>query len=300
MSKKNKIIIKGIFIAFALLLFTNKIYADATSNDKLLIIDNISIWNYKDNTWYKKDTLVNNGYFLVYIDNKYYGMYKVKGIKDFILYDNDNNIVPYEGELFAHTNNFEIKNRSFKIETVSEDIINEINSISGVLLKESDLSINEYIKIDLDNNGIYDEIINVSNLDALDEQTKYFNLAFIKLNNSEKQIIINDEVQPKDLLNAPIYNVKYIFNNNDNKYDSIILEEGYFSNVDETKNLLLESNNGFYNKVIIEKEQNDSNQIIEDKEDYTLYIVLAIILVIFLLSYFIFKKIKNREDVMDD
>lgn len=295
--KNNKIFLlrKIVFIIAVLLLLISKSYADDINNDKLLVISNIDTWEYKNGTWYKKNTLSSKSYFSVYVDNKYHGVYKIN--ETYNLYDNDNNIVHYNGELFAYTNNFNIKNKEFNIDKITDEKLNEINSILGTTLENKDLSINEYIKVDLDNNGINDEIISISNLDALDEQSKYFNLIYIKLNNKDKQVLVNDTIPEKEVLNAPIYQIKYIFNLNNN-YDNIIFEEGYFSNANNTKNIMYENINESYSKVVIEKEQEKTNTVI--KKDYTLYIVLAIVLIIFFIGYFIFNKIKNKEDVMDD
>ena len=300
MNKNNRISLKKLSVFSIILLasFLNIIYASEENNDKYLIIDNISVWKYKDNTWYNTSIPNNDNYYLTYIDNKYLGMHKIKGQSKYILYDNNNNIVQYSGELFAYSNNFNIKNETFIIDEISDEKLKEVNSILDMNLNKNDLSINEWVSIDLDNNGAEDEIISVSNLDALDEQSKYFNLVYIILNNGNKQILINENIEERDVLNAPIYKIKYIFSI-DSNYDNLILEEGYFSNVDSTKNILLENNNGLYNKVTIETEQKNTEKI-DNKTDYTLYIVLAIILLIFMLGYFIFNIIKNREDVMDD
>ena len=301
MNKNNRISLKKLSVFSIILLasFLNIIYASEENNDKYLIIDNISVWKYKDNTWYNTSIPNNDNYYLTYIDNKYLGMHKIKGQSKYILYDNNNNIVQYSGELFAYSNNFNIKNETFIIDEISDEKLKEVNSILDMNLNKNDLSINEWVSIDLDNNGAEDEIISVSNLDALDEQSKYFNLVYIILNNGNKQILINENIEERDVLNAPIYKIKYIFSI-DSNYDNLIFEEGYFSNVDETRNLLFENNNGLYNKVTIETEQKNTNKEIDKKEDYTFYIVLAIILVIFLLAYLIFNIIKNREDSMDD
>ena len=56
-------------------------------------------------------------------------------------------------------------------------------------------------------------------------------------------------MEASSVLNAPIFEVNYILNINNEDVSSIVLKEGYFSNAGNTGNILYQYKNS-YNKVI--------------------------------------------------
>ena len=107
-----------------------------------------------------------------------------------------------------------------------DEAINDISEINNILknnINSNNLTINEKLVIDLDNNGINDKIINVSNLEE-EDANYYFNLIYLNLN-GELKIIKNDPVNFEDVLITPVYNLMYILNINNDIYDSLIFRE---------------------------------------------------------------------------
>ena len=216
---------------------------------KMLVIDDISNWGYLDGRWLKLyiDDIEDNQ-FVVYIDNQYMGSYKLKYGTIWNLFDNNNSYVEYSGKLLAYSENFNVNVPNYEITTVSENEIREITSILNHNINANTLSINEVVNIDLDFNGIDDKIVNVSNLDSLEDEQYYFNLCYVVLN-GEIQTLILDNVEYKDILAYPVYEINYLLQYDNNNYYSIILQEGYFSNVGETQNNLYNLTDGNYSLI---------------------------------------------------
>ena len=216
-----------------------------------LVIGNISLWGLNKGHWYDldKNDLDSDEYLNVYINNNYFGKYKMKFVNSWNLFNSNNDYVSYEGNIVAASDNINLINRTYSIQTLSELEINEINEIMGVSVALEDLSNAEKIFIDLDQNGVYDKIVNVSNLDAFDIQEKYFNLCYVIMN-SEKKTLIKNEIDEEDILSEPIYNIVNIININNELNDSIVFQEGYFSENGETTNLLYQYKNSNYKEVL--------------------------------------------------
>lgn len=289
--------IKKIVVLFVIVLLLSMNVVEAETQDKIMIIDNISTWKYYDNKWYNIDDY-SDGKFSVYINNDYYGMYIIKKTDEYNLYDNENKLVSYNGSLLAISSNFDIKPKSYILQKINDEDIIDINNMLHSSFKYNDFLVKEHVIVDLNNNGEEDIIINVSNLDAENEQETYLNFIYIKLDNGEIQVLKKDIVEAKDALNAPRYNIKYVIDNN-NTYNSIIIHKRYFSYAGEAKNILYESHNGIYNETIVYDIKKDSDNSSTNKKDYTLYIFCGILLIVFLLGYLIFNKVKNNGNKMD-
>ena len=297
--KKTKRIIFLSTLCLLIIPFGKKVFAIENESKKIMI-DGISIWKDIDNKWYNTDFIDNDDNYNIYINNNYFGTYKINSFNDEFIYYNNNNSTSYNNSLFAYTTNLNIQLKPFKLLNTTEEDIREINKILNTSFDNNDFPTSEHVDIDLDNNGVIDTIICVSNLYDSNSQNRYFNLLYIKLNNENRQIIINDEIKENDVLNNPVYNIKYIYNDKNN-YDNIIIQKRYFSNAGEPQNMLFEYKDGKYNQVIIENEikKNDNKTSNENKRDYTMYIFSGILLLAFLLGYLIFNKIKNKGKDMD-
>ena len=70
-------------------------------------------------------------------------------------------------------------------------------------------------------------------------------MCYVVLNN-EIQVVIDDEVQYREIMSYPVYKLNYILRYDDNSVYSFILQEGYFSNVGETQNNLYDYVDGNY------------------------------------------------------
>ena len=240
MSKKVPIIIIIVLVIFSLivfLLFHNK-EDDINKNiNGYLVIDNYSTWHYSKEKWNSvSKNNINDNALEVYINNKYYGEYTLKYGNIWNLFDANNNYVNYDGSLIAASKSLNLSVYNFEVSEVNSNDLSTIRKIINYNVDIDNLTTNEKVVVDLDNNGTYDGIISVSNLDSFDEE-KYFNLVYVVLNN-EVKVLINKEVTAQNIYNEPIYNIKNIININNDLNKSFILQRGYFSEAGETGYIL--------------------------------------------------------------
>ena len=243
MNKKVPIIIAVILFVIGIILyfvFRETKQKEVKSDINYLVIGNESIWENKNNSW-KKVTYddVNNKKLNVFIDNMYSGKYTLKYGKVWNLYDNSG-LVMYEDLFVAMSDvNWDIVN--INIDSISKEDLIYINSVLNSKYSLEDITLNEKVNVDLNNNGIIDTIINVGNLnrDGLD---KYFSI------DGKKEILINEDIDVKDNLNYPIYRINSLLRKNG--LINIILHKGYFSEAGTNGNRMYEIIDGKYELAI--------------------------------------------------
>ena len=248
MNKKVPIIIAVILFVIGIILyfvFRETKQGEVKSDINYLVIGNESIWKNKNNSW-KKVTYddVNNKKLNVYIDNMYSGKYTLKYGKVWNLYDNSG-LVMYEDSFVAMSDvNWDIVN--INIDGISKEDLIYINSVLNSKYSLEDITLNEKVNVDLNNNGIIDTIINVGNLnrDGLD---KYFSLVYVIID-GKKEILINEDIDVKDNLNYPIYRINSLLRKNG--LINIILRKGYFSEAGTNGNRMYEIIDGKYELAI--------------------------------------------------
>lgn len=248
MNKKVPIIIAVILFVIGIILyfvFRETKQGEVKSDINYLVIGNESIWEKKNNSW-KKVTYddVNNKKLNVYIDNMYSGKYTLKYGKVWNLYDNSG-LVMYEDSFVAMSDvNWDIVN--INIDSISKEDLIYINSVLNSKYSLEDITLNEKVNVDFNNNGIIDTIINVGNLnrDGLD---KYFSLVYVIID-GKKEILINEDIDVKDNLNYPIYRINSLLRKNG--LINIILHKGYFSEAGTNGNRMYEIIDGKYELAI--------------------------------------------------
>ena len=153
----------------------------------------------------------------IYVNNKYFGKYKMDYIDGWNLLNDKVEFVKYTGILMAGSDNLQLNVRDIKIREINNDdkmlLVNKYNISSF-----SNLTNNEVVDIDLDNNGIMDEIICVSSKEYSDNNN-YFDIVLVKLNDQLFEIVNNN----KD--DNSFYTIMSVFNYFDNKYDTIYVSK---------------------------------------------------------------------------
>ena len=248
MNKKVPIIIAVILFVIGIILFfvfRETKQKEVKSDINYLVIGNESIWENKNNSW-KKVTYddVNNKKLNVFIDNMYSGKYTLKYGKVWNLYDNSG-LVMYEDSFVAMSDvNWDIVN--INIDSISKEDLIYINSVLNSKYSLEDITLNEKVNVDLNNNGVLDIIVNVGNLnrDGLD---KYFSLVYVIID-GKKEILINEDIDVKDNLNYPIYRINSLLRKNG--LINIILHKGYFSEAGTNGNKMYEIIDGKYELAI--------------------------------------------------
>lgn len=251
MNKKVPIIIIVILGIILLILFiTHKDEFGKNKNKNLIdgyvIIGDQSVWKY-DGSWRKGSTInVDNLSFDTYIDNVYKGYYTYKYGNTWNLFVS-NNFVSYDGDLLGISKNLGTFD-NFTVSKVTDSDINKINELLKRNLSLEDIPYSEKVNIDLDNNGYLDSVVYVTNITD-DELNNYYNLLYVVLN-GKTQVLVNKDIVLKDYYLEPLYSIKCFLSINSMKNINIIIQKGYFSDVNKTGNMLYQLNNGKYKLVI--------------------------------------------------
>lgn len=245
MNKKVPVIIIGGLVVILLVVFVLFKNNESNSNNpndskeySYMIINNESIWGY-NGSWIKSNnSVVDNTNLETYINNVYSGFYTYKLGNVWNLF-NGNNLVTYDGFLIGFSKNL---GRVININKVDIDS-NDLNVINGILNKSISIDdINKYekVNVDLDNNGIMDSIIYVTNI-MDDTLSSYFSLLYVVLNGSV-YVLKNDNVTNDNFYEKPLYSIKAVVDINGKSVNNIIIEKGYFSNVNKTGNIMYQYN----------------------------------------------------------
>ena len=213
--------------------------------DKYIVVGNFANLNYSHGLFSKAKVkkIEKIEKYKVYVNNKYYGDYKLKSGGNWNLFDKNDEYINYNGNLLAYSSNFNVKVRNnYKIREIDEkDKVFLINSYN--LSTFSNLTINQAIDIDLDNNGEDDEIICLSSMEESNNDSSYYNIFVIKLNNEVTTLIEEREDDAKY-----VYSIFGIINIEDSKNDSIIIKkvEGYYSENPKVSSLISNYKNDKY------------------------------------------------------
>ncbi len=225
--KKNKIIILLVIIityvvALLVILIGNKKTEkdnNKNSEQKYIVVDNFARLSFSNNSWNNVSTAEIESYdkYKVFIDNKPFGSYKLEYGTTWNLFNDTNDYIDYEGSLFAYSDNLDITLSNIEKRTLSDDdkkIISEYFNYNDY----NNLITNDVIVTDIDNNGVNDEIICVSNI-GIDKKnvSSYYNLIFIKLNDEIIEIL-NQNSSNSKIMQSPVYNLGTVFEFSNKKY----------------------------------------------------------------------------------
>ena len=196
----------------------NNVNENDEVNNKYLVLENDSTWKYnKEWSSTSKSLAQRSGNFKIYSDNNYIGEYKLVYSNAWNVFDENDRYVSYTGKLFAFSNDFDIKLIRTNIVNITEDDKNYI--LSGYDNKNFDnLLSNDMINIDLDNNGVIDKIVAISNIG--DEDSINYNLVYIILN-GRLYTLLNENLE--NIYESSVYNINRIFEYENEKY--IIIKE---------------------------------------------------------------------------
>ena len=236
--KKRKFLIVFLIIGIIyslIIIIINR--SDNSKKDKrnILIIGE-NVFEYKNNEISKTEEINKDVLYNVYINNNYYEKTNL----------NNKKIDDYEGLLLAYSDNLNIIVKNADIDIIGNNDLQRINNIMGYNVNMNDLFVNESITLDLDNNGINDKIVNVSNLDFEKDQSIYFNLTYVILNNDIEQVLIKEIVPAREVLISPVYYFYSTFNINNDSHNNIILQKRHFSMSEKPESLIYKYENGKY------------------------------------------------------
>ncbi|MBE6158887.1 MAG: hypothetical protein E7159_03590 [Firmicutes bacterium] len=209
-----------------------------------MVVGESGIYKYEKNSFSKasKNTIEALNNMKVFVDNKYFGNYRLKYVAKWNLLNDKYEFVSYKGRLLAVSNDFEVVPREYTVREINDDdkyLLLQNYGISSFKY----LTTNEVVDIDLDKNGVEDEIIVLSSMEDNDNINNYYNLVLIKYNN---EVITLIDERKEDALY--VYNINSIINILDNSNDSIILNkiEGYLAESSNVTNVIINYKNSNY------------------------------------------------------
>ena len=132
-------------------------------NQKItLLIGDSTVWEYENKTWFNitSNSRIDNlswQKYEVFLDNKYKGNYDLwYDDTKWYAFNQDKTPVNLEGELIAYKANHDLKIKDFEVrETTNNTYVHQILRDNN-LKTSSQLTVNNVINIDIDNDGIND------------------------------------------------------------------------------------------------------------------------------------------------
>ena len=262
MKKKNLIIFIIILLIYGFimfLIFHNRVNNNTSKESKIidnttryLVIDNVSNWSYINNSWKLVSTnAIDNSKqsYKVYQNNNYLGEYKLLYGNRWNLFNDNNEYVDYNGNIFAYSSNFDIRLIRFKEKEITEEDKSSITKDYNINNYDY-LMNNQIISVDLDGNNELDQIIALSNIgeDYYDSKN-FYNLISVKLNNKIYKII-DENKNNTDTLKISTYKINRIFNLNNDFYIVIEKIDGAESDMPSSTNYLYKFENDKFVKLI--------------------------------------------------
>lgn len=212
------LIISCLLIIFCYFTFIKK-KEDQSRERFYMVIDNVANLMYVNNSWsYTNSSLIEKyGNYETYSYNNYLGKNSLEYVNTWNLFDKDKNFVNYKESLFAYSDNFNIKKINTSIRNITDVEKQEI--ISNFHYDDFNyLLSNEVLDIDLNNDGIMDKIVCVSNVNENKNLSdKYYNLIYIKLNDKIIEVV-NQNSKNYNILRTDIYDLSYFFSYQKEKY----------------------------------------------------------------------------------
>lgn len=212
-------------------------------NNYYLVTDNSEYeYYYKSFKRTSISTIEKQEKFKIYVNNKEFGEYKLKYATVWNLFDKENNFQMYDGKLLALTSNMNAKVRDVTIREINDS--DKVMLINNYNLKTFNyISTNEVVDIDLDNNGVMDEVLCLSSMQESDDSNNHYSVVVVKLNN--ELITLVEEKGDNAIYVYNIYSIMNIFGRD---YDNIIISRtsGYDTDEPKTEELIYQYKNNQY------------------------------------------------------
>ena len=165
----------------------------------------------------------------VYLDNKYFGEYSLwYDDSKWYAFKSDKSAVIMEGDLLAYSSNFDLDIKEFEIkENTNNTYVHQVLA-KNELPTSSQMTINSVVKVDIDNDGIEEEIYTISNAFASDfYPDKLFSIAFMVKDEQIYSMYTN--IEEASFGNGCKPYVRAILDINEDKTYEVILTCGKFS-----------------------------------------------------------------------
>ena len=200
---------------------------EQTTNESYYLVINDNNYRYGNNVF----SSVNKSYIeslyklKTFVNNKFYGEYKLRYGNKWNLLDDKMEFVTYDGDLIAASTNFNLTVKSISFREINDEEKKYI--IENYDIKTfGDLLTNQVVEVYLDRNNEMDKIICLSNSNLSYDNSNDYNLILVYLNGKYQQILYEKGNDSKY-----VYNILSIINYLNNDNDSIVIEKiiGYIS-----------------------------------------------------------------------
>lgn len=149
--------------------------------------------------------------------------------KDIWQYEKNGDIIDIDNLFFAANENKKHSVIPFKIEELSDEDILEVDEIIGKngVLNRGEFGYTQKVIIDLDNDGIKEEIISASNVFSSSERDKDFSLVYIR-KQGHNYILLDKVEAVDDFKNTCVSYISGIIDLNNDKNYEIVVGCNYF------------------------------------------------------------------------
>lgn len=229
--KKKYIIIGSIFLVYLVLmivifgtgLFKNETYMILGSDGKIKYDKGYVDMNNKDYYSY------HNQQYDVYDDNGHLGKNKIKFHRGkWYVFDKNDKFVKINGEIFAIKSNKKYSVLEYDIEEFG---INDLNILDEILsenkLTYNELSLQQKVSVDIDNDGTKENLYAASNL-YVDNTKNLFSLIYYVKDN-KINILAKEIVDAKDAYDGKMYTISRLIDLKDNQKVELITKRSCYS-----------------------------------------------------------------------
>lgn len=236
--KIHKTIIIGVIVYVIIMLIIFLPGYIRNKKDKLYILsgDFIKI-KYENGKWQNihdsKDYKLKE--FEIYESGEYKGKYKLLFTNKYHLYDTNGKNISYDGQIFGFTGTLKLQIINIPSSEITDNdrfIINKALSKIGID-NFNNLNLFQTLTLDVDNDGINENIYAASNYYVEEELNKVFSVVFIEKNGNieilKEKVISSDKVYEE-----PSYEINRVIDIKEDKKYEIMIEQSYFSRPEDS------------------------------------------------------------------
>ena len=228
-NKRYKVIIVILVIYFLFLfIFLGINNIKKNNHEATLLIGNDTIWNYSDRDWLNitsSSAIEELGWkeYKVYLDNKYFGDYLLwYDDSRWYAFNEDKSAVKTEGTLIAYQSNYDLKISPFQTKEITNNTYVHQVLRENKLSTASNLTVNDVVNFDIDNDGLNEDFYIISNAFPIDNYPKtYFSIVFMVKDNIINPIYTNIE-DAKHANSCKPFIRSFLDIDEDDKYEVIV------------------------------------------------------------------------------
>ena len=249
-NNKRYIILITILVAFFLVMYM--LYGRGNIEKQkvktTILLNPNTVFLYRQNEWYRYDkeeiSKLNWNKYNIYLDSNYKGEFYVWHDDEWYLFDEDKNAINYSEKFLGIKANYDIKVKDFYVEENSNSEYTKEILSSNDISTYSELTVNDKIDVDIDNDGTNETIYIVSNTFPTETNPNtIFSFVFMVKDNKIIQIYSN-KIQGDAYSGCMPYVNSILDADDDNNYE-IVLTCARFSEQEPINSLYKFENNQF-------------------------------------------------------